>query len=83
MPSTHQRAAGSSIPSRPAVEEEYGENPYRFLECGRRFLEARLRGIEDMDLLVEYLRAERDRDPGPRRSRITMIQDRIAEVRDG
>lgn len=80
MPSMHQRRGKRRYPAMPDVKEEFGENPARFVYGGEMMVKGRLPDIDDIELLAAYLRAERAREGGPRRSVIRAIQDRIDDV---
>lgn len=77
MPSVHQQGARKTYePSEYA--EEFGEDPARFLENGEKLAKARIRGIDDVQLLAAYADVERSRRN--RQSMIRFIQRRVAAL---
>lgn len=80
MPSTNQHGGSPPYPDMPEVVEEHGENPARFVHGSKHLVIARIKGIDDRDLLLHYLRAERDREGGPRGEVTTLIHRKIEEA---
>lgn len=79
MPSKHTRnTPGKDWDPEPELAETYGEDPARFVEGGALLTVARVRGIEDVDLLRAYARVEADRYA--RQSVIAVINQRIAAL---
>lgn len=69
----------------PAVEERIGEDPARFLDYPEdpdrlRLAYARIRGIDRQEVIVEWLRVERELERGPRETVIGWIQERNREL---
>lgn len=76
MPSTYQGATRSEV-TVTDLYEEHGE-PIGILERGDLLLKARLRGIEDVELLREYARVEADHQA--RSDVIAYINRRIRDL---
>lgn len=67
---------------RPKLEDKYGENPERFLAGGAAMAIARLRDIDDVEYLEEWLRIEKNR-PWPTKSKVVrFIEDRIEDLEE-
>jgi hypothetical protein len=68
----------------PAVREKIGEDPARFLDYqdpeDLRLARARIRGIDRQEVIVEWLRVERELERGPREDVIEWIQQRNREI---
>jgi hypothetical protein len=69
----------------PAVKDRIGEDPARFLDYpedpeGLRLAYARIRGIDRQEVVVEWLRVERELERGPRETVIGWIQERNREL---
>lgn len=68
-------------PRFPEYEEEFGEDPSRFLYCGVD-PRPRIRGIQSVGLARAWLDVEVKRPGGPRQEVIAAINKRIAELAD-
>lgn len=69
----------------PSVKERIGEDPARFLDYPEgpdslRLAYARINGIDRQDVIVEWLRVERELQRGPRDTVIGWIQERNREI---
>lgn len=64
----------------PAVRERIGEDPARFLDYADPedllLARARIRGIDYQEVIVEWLRVERELERGPRETVIGWLQER-------
>lgn len=77
MPSEHQHATEGAPTTR--LSEELGEPP-GILDRGLDLFEARLRGIDDEDLLLAYIEVETDHKS--RSEVVALVQQRLDEVRE-
>ena len=77
----------------PAVADEIGEDPARFLDkpilapgqegsSPMLTAKARIRGIESLDVLDGWFEVETSLDRGPRKKVISMLNQRRAHLRD-
>lgn len=68
----------------PAVREKIGEDPARFLDYHSpgdlHLARARISGIDRQEVIVEWLRVERELERGPRERVIEWIQERNREI---
>lgn len=79
MPSVYQQAGHQGYkPSE--YGDEFDEDPARFLDCGEELAIARIRGIDDPELLTAYVNVEGERQA--RRDVIALINRRIAAIED-
>ena len=66
------------------MKERIGEDLSRFLDYtdpeNLRLARARIRGIDSQEVIVEWLRVERELEQGPRETVIRWIQDRNQEL---
>jgi len=65
----------------PKLKAEHGEDPARFLQAGRHLATARIRGIDDLELLEAYRAVAKQILRGSTRDRIlSALDDRHAEL---
>lgn len=75
MPATDQLASGDCRhPTYPEYRDEFGEDPARFLYHSDP--RPRIRGVQDRELVREYLDVETDRSE-PRRSVVAVLNQRL------
>lgn len=68
-------------PRFPEYEDEFGEDPSRFLYSGVD-PQPRIRGIESIDLARAWMTVEIERPGGPRQQVVGWINQRITELED-
>lgn len=96
MPSEYSPAGGHSTQEFPEIEARIGENPARFLDydvlgstaAGESkpslMLEARIQGIDYLDVCIAYLAVETqlDREECPRSGVMQLLEERKAWLKD-
>lgn len=78
MPSEHQHGARTTYEPEVELEAKFGEDPARFLCSNAGFAKARIKAIDDPELLTAYATVEGERHG--RREVLAFINQRIDAV---
>lgn len=84
--SSHRPGHDDGRPRFPDIEEEIGEDPGRFLDVGGQTLDARLEGIDSIDVARRWIEVEVElgdyREDSPRQDIIARLNARIEHLRE-